>query len=393
MPIARIATFLVVTSFLSTTSHLGVLVSCALDDDLSTLDILSKIRNDQSSIVRASSDFGHIVDAVPSGVFHPVSPSDIAALIRLSLFQQTPFTVAPCGKGHSSRGQALASGGIVVDMSSLTRGDHDHRVTLSVDGMYVDVGGEQLWIDVLRATLEYGLTPRVWTDYLRITIGGTLSNAGIGGQVFRHGPQISNVQELDVVTGTYRPITFHLFDQKIRQSTGAHECSKHHKLIPNGILFAAGTGDMITCSPTKSSDLFFAALGGLGQFGVITRARIGLERAPMRVKWVRLAYTDVHSFTADQELLISKASGFDYVEGQVQLNRTLTEGRRSSSFFSASELALLTELAVDTGSAAIYYIEGAMYYDDHSSAGVDQVHIHHDLFVQPNPARPSPTTR
>jgi cytokinin dehydrogenase len=68
--------------------------------------------------------------------------------------------------------------------------------------MYVDVGGEQLWIDVLRATLEYGLTPRVWTDYLRITIGGTLSNAGIGGQVFRHGPQISNVQELDMVTGT-----------------------------------------------------------------------------------------------------------------------------------------------------------------------------------------------
>ncbi|XP_047074136.1 cytokinin dehydrogenase 10-like [Lolium rigidum] len=333
MPIARIATFLVVTSFLSTASHLGVPVSCALDDDLSTLDIMSKIRNDQSSIARASSDFGHIVDAVPSGVFHPVSPSDIAALIRLSLFQQTPFTVAPRGKGHSSRGQALASGGIVVDMSSLTRGDHDHRVTVSVDGMYVDVGGEQLWINVLRATLEHGLAPRVWTDYLRITVGGTLSNAGIGGQVFRHGPQISNVQELDVVTGT---------------------------------------GDMITCSPTKSSDLFFATLGGLGQFGVITRARIGLERAPKRVKWVRLAYSDVTLFTADQELLISKASGFDYVEGQVQLNRTLTEGRRSSSFFSASELALLTELAVDTGSAAIYYIEGAMYYDDHFAAGVDQ---------------------
>lgn len=122
---------------------------------------------------------------------------------------------------------------------------------------------------------------------------------------------------------------------------------------------------MISCSRDKNSDLFFAALGGLGQFGVITRARIALERAPKRVLWVRLAYSDVQSFTTDQELLISKRSGgFDYIEGQVQLNRTLTEGRRSSSFFSAPELDQLAKLAIGTRSAAIYYVEGAMYYHD-----------------------------
>ena len=44
--------------------------------------------------------------------------------------------------------------------------------------------------------------------------------------------------------------------------------------------FVAGKGEMITCSPDKNSDLFFAALGGLGQFGIITRARIVLEPAP-----------------------------------------------------------------------------------------------------------------
>ena len=140
------------------------------------------------------------------------------------------------------------------------------------------------------------------------------------------------------------------------------------------MLVFAGTGDMVSCSPDKNSDLFFAALGGLGQFGVITRARIALERAPKRVLWVSLAYSDVPSFTGDQELLISKrsAGGFDYIEGQVQLNRTLTEGRRrSSSFFSASELDQLANLAHGTGSAAIYYIEGAMYYhgdDDTASS-------------------------
>lgn len=132
---------------------------------------------------------------------------------------------------------------------------------------------------------------------------------------------------------------------------------------------------MITCSPDKNSDLFFAALGGLGQFGIITRARIALERAPKRVRWVRLAYSDVRSFTGDQELLVSRREGepgLDYIEGQVQLNRTLTEGRRSSSFFSAAELDRLASLAVETRAGAIYYIEGAMCYDDDTAGDVDQ---------------------
>lgn len=140
---------------------------------------------------------------------------------------------------------------------------------------------------------------------------------------------------------------------------------------------------MITCSPDKHSDLFFGALGGLGQFGVITRARIALEHAPKRVLWVRIAYSDVESFTSDQELLISKrssGSGFDYIEGQVQLNRSLTEGRRSSSFFSASELDQLAKLVLRTGSGAIYYIEGAMYYnDDTTASSVNQVQYHNQV--------------
>lgn len=39
----------------------------------------------------------------------------------------------------------------------------------------------------------------------------------------------------------------------------------------------------MTCSEEKNSDLFHGVLGGLGQFGIITRARIALEQAPQRV--------------------------------------------------------------------------------------------------------------
>lgn len=39
----------------------------------------------------------------------------------------------------------------------------------------------------------------------------------------------------------------------------------------------------MTCSEDHEPDLFFAVLGGLGQFGIITRARIALEPAPQMV--------------------------------------------------------------------------------------------------------------
>ncbi|KAK3152516.1 hypothetical protein QOZ80_2BG0160030 [Eleusine coracana subsp. coracana] len=132
---------------------------------------------------------------------------------------------------------------------------------------------------------------------------------------------------------------------------------------------------MVTCSRDKNSDLFFAALGGLGQFGVITRARIRLERAPKRVRWVRLAYSDVVAFTKDQELLISNRAseaGFDYVEGQVQLNRSFAEGPKSTPFFSGGDMTRLAGLASRIGAGAIYYIEAAMYYYDDTATSLDK---------------------
>ena len=46
----------------------------------------------------------------------------------------------------------------------------------------------------------------------------------------------------------------------------------------------AGKGEVVNCSEKQNSDLFYSVLGGLGQFGIITRARISLEPAPEMVK-------------------------------------------------------------------------------------------------------------
>ena len=51
-------------------------------------------------------------------------------------------------------------------------------------------------------------------------------------------------------------------------------------------LFDSGKGEFITCSKHMNSELYYAVLGGLGQFGIITRARIVLDKAPTRVSVV-----------------------------------------------------------------------------------------------------------
>ncbi|RRT43367.1 hypothetical protein B296_00036542 [Ensete ventricosum] len=318
-------------------SHVPPSFLRTLPQGLLELDIADRIYLDPDTTTRFSTDFGRLTRAPPSAVLYPSSPDDIAALVRFSYFSPHPFPVAARGCGHSIRGQALAPGGVVVDMPSLGRGRDDRRINVSGgDGSsswYVDAGGEQLWIDVLHETLKHGFAPRSWTDYLHLTVGGTLSNAGVSGQAFRHGPQISNVYELEVVTG-----------------------------------------EMMRCSHNENPALFYGVLGGLGQLGIITRARIAVEPAPERVRWARLIYTDFVSFTRDQELLISMSEeGFDYVEGSLLMMDHSLIGNWRSSFFSDRDWEKVKLLASQFG--AIYCLEGAVYYEMATASSVDQVKV------------------
>lgn len=214
-----------------------------LEDDVSSLckalDLQGTI--DSNSTDTASKDFGGMQSVKPLAFIRPSTPDDIVKVVKAAALSSN-LTVAARGNGHSINGQAMADGGLVLNMRSMD----DHFQVLTINGSnFVDVSGGALWEDVLkRCVSDYGLAPRSWTDYLRLTVGGTLSNAGVSGQAFRYGPQTSNVTELEVVTGK---------------------------------------GEIVVCSETENSELFFSVLGGLGQFGIITRARVLLENAPEMV--------------------------------------------------------------------------------------------------------------
>lgn len=184
----------------------------------------------------AGKDFGGLQFSKPRAVIRPSDAADVAKVVRLAA-QSPHLTVAARGNGHSVNGQSMAHRGLVLDMKSL-----DPRIYVDTAAMLADVSGGALWEDVLKHCVRrYGVAPRSWTDYLGLTVGGTLSNAGVSGQAFRYGPQTENVTELEVVTGN---------------------------------------GDVSVCSSHQNSELFFSVLGGLGQFGIITRARVVLQPVP-----------------------------------------------------------------------------------------------------------------
>nr|XP_018682012.1 PREDICTED: cytokinin dehydrogenase 3-like [Musa acuminata subsp. malaccensis] len=269
--------------------------------------------------VNLTSDYGRIIHGSPAAVLKPSSPDDISLLLK-SIYSSplhNDVTVAARGTGHSTHGQALAPGGFVIDMRSLPL-----SITI-VDGdgtSYVDAGGGALWIDVLNETLRHGLSPRSWTDYLYLTVGGTLSVGGISGQTFKQGPQISNVVEMDVVTGK---------------------------------------GEIVQCSEQENSDLFHGVLGGLGQLGIITRARIKLRPAPPMVAWIRVKHHDFDQFTRHGELVVNSGE-VDYLEGFIKFGDAPQSHQPKNAFsrFGAERCVKPRQ------PTAYYLLEMAIYYDD-----------------------------
>jgi FAD/FMN-containing dehydrogenase len=227
-----------------------------------------ELRFDEVTRNEHADDFGHIVRHVPEGVLLPGSADDVAKTIQWTAQRDCKF--APQGQRHSTFGRSQVPNGIVADMSTL-------RSIGAVEGDRVVVEAGARWGDVLRATLAHGKTPPVLTEYLELSVGGTLIVGGVGSSTPAFGVQSDNVLDMEVVTGE---------------------------------------GKKLTCSASDNADLFNAVRAGLGQVGVITRATLKLVAAPESVRRFLLAYPDLATMLADERLL-SADSRFDAVQGAI----------------------------------------------------------------------------
>lgn len=269
-----------------------------------------ELLTDAASLAAVAEDYGHIVTRTPQAVLRPGSVQDIVKMVKFA--RRHHIAVAARGQGHSTYGQPLVDAGFVIDMSTLSQ-------ICSIRPAYAVVEGGVRWIDLFQVTLAQGRIPPVATDYIDLSVGGTLSVGGIGGASHKHGVQIDNVLELLVVTGE---------------------------------------GKLVSCTPTRSAALFNAVLGGLGQFGIIVRATVKLAAAKASARTYLLYYDDIALFTADQQALIGDGR-FDYVEGQIVAKagggwQYMIE---AASFYSApstpNDTALLAGLGFNPGSQTI----------------------------------------
>jgi cytokinin dehydrogenase len=225
---------------------------------------------DQAARDAAADDFGHIVHKTPAAVLTPGSTSDIAATVKWAA--RRGHTFAAQGQHHSNFGRGQAENGIVAEMTAL-------RSVGEVDGDTISVGAGATWSEVLAKTLAAGKTPPVLTEYLELSIGGTIVIGGVGGTTSAHGLQSDNVVDMDIVTGD---------------------------------------GRELTCSATDNADLFDAVRAGLGQVGVITRATLKLVDATESARRYLLIYGDLATMLNDARLLSGgEADRFEAVQGAI----------------------------------------------------------------------------
>jgi FAD/FMN-containing dehydrogenase len=212
-------------------------------------------------------NFGHVHYWRPLLVVRPASREDV--LEALAYARRHRLTVSTRGAAHSQSELAINRDGILLDMKSMGR-------ILEVDeaAKTVTVEPGAIWRDVVARTWRHGLIPPVLTNNLSVTVGGTLSVAGIGVASFRHGAQTDNVEELEVVT----------------VDGAVHRCSR-----------------------AENTALFWGVLSGLGQIGLITKAKLRLRRAKAMTRTYYLLYDDPRRFLEDAKLAMD-SDRWDYLE-------------------------------------------------------------------------------
>ena len=270
-------------------------------------------------------------------MLRPGSVRDVSSMVTFA--RRFGLKIAARGQGHQPFGQAQVSGGIVIDMRSLQQ---VHSFT--ADSVEVDAGVS--WRALIQATLSYGLAPPVVTKFLGLTVGGTLAIGGVGLTSLRHGAQVDQTRELQVVTGD---------------------------------------GSVVTCSADRQRDLFDAALAGQGQCGIVTRATLRLERAPAQVREYTLRYPDLQTLVEDGTR-VTQEGRFDGAVALVmsmkdQWSYALTPIRHFTPPEAPDDAALLADLRFVRGSEQVRDVGYFEYLDEMPPIDFTQSHADLGLFM------------
>jgi len=203
-----------------------------------------------------ATDAGGTAYGMPHGVVIARNAGQVAVLLRAAQVHRVPVTVR--GGGLTTEGESVAFGGVLLDMSGMSR-------VLGVDreGLTVRTEAGIFWhslAEVLRRqNLDYLSAPL----NLTASVGGTLGVGGIDVNSARLGCSADQAVAVQVVTPT---------------------------------------GDIVECSDTENPELFQRVILGYGQFGVITEATLKVRPyTPLRMHYYY--YTSLRTAIEDLQLL------------------------------------------------------------------------------------------
>ncbi|KAM6529352.1 hypothetical protein FALCPG4_007489 [Fusarium falciforme] len=167
----------------------------------------------------------------PAGVaVVPTDASQISIILRYAAANKIDLAIR--GGGHSTSGSSSTDGGLLIDLRAI------RHVKVNAANKSVKVGGGANWGDVDTETVKYGFA----------TVGGTISDTGVGGLT---------------LGGGYGWLS------------GAHGIAIDNLLSATVVL---PSGDIVRASDNENQDLFWGLRGAGQNFGVVVEFEFKLHR-------------------------------------------------------------------------------------------------------------------
>jgi len=199
-----------------------------------------ELRSAQHNTGTYVTDAGGLAYGMPHGVVIARNAPQIAALMQLAQQYRVPVTTR--GGGLTTEGESVAFGGVLLDMTGMSRVRHIDKAALTVrteGGIFWHLLAESL----RREGLDYLSAPLNLTS----SVGGTLGVGGIDVNSSKHGCSADQALALQVVTPT---------------------------------------GEIVECSDEENAELFQRVILGYGQFGIITEATLRVRPyTPLRMHY------------------------------------------------------------------------------------------------------------
>jgi hypothetical protein len=187
-----------------------------------------------------ATDAGGTSYGMPHGVVIARSAVQISALLKTAQVHRVPVTVR--GGGLTTEGESVAYGGVLLDMTGMSR-------VLAVDAQRLEVRAQAgiFWATLAEHLRRHGLDYQSAPLNLTSSVGGTLGVGGIDVNSAHRGCSADQALALQVVTPT---------------------------------------GEIVECSDAQNAALFQRVILGYGQFGVITEATLKVRRyTPLRMRY------------------------------------------------------------------------------------------------------------